>query len=111
MRRACSRDYYCLREAVIAEKMKLSLISCHHLLFGNSHENQHQKTVKSKLLRRPEPSERRDAPALPKPLGRVEPSTCAWQHGEPSTRAGGGSGASGGGASLHSFLWYLLQQK
>lgn len=75
MRRACSGDYYCLRETVIAEKRKLSLVSRHHLLFGNLHENQHQ------------PSERRDVPALLNPLGRFDPSTCAWQHGAPSTAA------------------------
>lgn len=76
MRRACSGDYYRLRETVIAEERKRSLISCHHWLFANLHENQHQKTVKSQLLRRPEPRERRDVPALRKPPGRLEPSTC-----------------------------------
>lgn len=40
IRQACSSDYYCLRETVIAEKMKHSFISHHHSLFGNLHENQ-----------------------------------------------------------------------
>lgn len=60
IRRACSRDYYCLREAVIAEEMKLSFISHHH-----SHENQlaaieTSNAAKCNLLQRPEPGESQD---------------------------------------------------
>lgn len=40
IRRACSRDYYCLRETVIAGKMKRSFISPHHSLSANLQANQ-----------------------------------------------------------------------
>lgn len=64
IRRACSRHYYCLRETVIAEKTKLSLVSRCHLVFAILNENQ----LVIIYDRRPEPKHLRTLVSVERPI-------------------------------------------